>query len=81
MDQIKEKGFFLFVDRKKYGPFLDKYKPCYADLMGLCGIKFEVVYLDSGWVLPPKLPKKKSDPSTPLLEGIGFIPFSRKNKD
>ena len=76
---LAEKCFVITVDGVKFGPFLDKYRPRIAHLMNHKGISLEPVLIESGWVEfePPKEARAKKDCSTPLLEGIGFIPVPK----
>jgi hypothetical protein len=78
IESIRQQGFFLSVDGKKYGPFLEKHRAQYKDLHHRSGVTFTDVWLESGWVESTPTPKKPAkDKTCPLLEGIGFIPIVR----
>ncbi len=77
-DPKTEHCFTLEVDGQQYGPFLHKFRVQIASLEHLKGVVVADVWLTSGWVKyepPPKMTRK--DRSTPLLEGIGFVPMKR----
>ena len=73
-----EHCFTLEVDGQKYGPFLQKYRAQIKSLEHLKGVAVEDVWLERGWVkYEAQPPRARKDKSTPLLEGIGFIPVRK----
>lgn len=77
--------FTVTVDNKVFGPFLWKYRKHekILSIEHLSGVQLsKPITLETGWkpFVPPKPPRAKRDRSTPLLEGIGFVPVSRKEQ-
>ena len=83
-DEIKatvKDGFYLYVDGKKYGPFLEEHRTKYKNLNHLCGCKLEPVRLSTGWVEPAIAEKKPTkDKGMPLLDGLDFKPTPKVAK-
>lgn len=61
--QQRQTGFFLFVDGREYGPFLEKHRSEFSDLKHKKGVSFTAAAGRLEWVTPPqkeKHPKKES---------------------
>lgn len=76
-----QKCFTITVDGKKYGPFLWQYREHekIKSIERLAGISLSTPIYRAKWkpFAPPGPPRAKRDRSTPLLDGVGFVPASK----
>lgn len=75
----KKQCFTISVDGKVYGPFLHDHRPKVSKLENLKGMIIANVWTDK-WVefTPPPAKRVPKDRTTPLLDGIGFLPVPRQ---
>jgi len=78
-NMIKKKCFTITVDSKVFGPYLDSYRYRVAYMENKLGATFNTVWLTNGWLPWMKKPKERVviDNTTPLLDGLDFIPVPK----
>lgn len=79
--QMTQHCFRLFVDGKLVGTFLDRERKSFASLAQMKGVELRSCWLYNGWTRKPsKTIREIKDKTSPLLDGIGFIPVARRGK-
>ncbi|HBA72226.1 MAG TPA: hypothetical protein DCZ63_08580 [Geobacter sp.] len=74
--QLPVKHFFIIVDGKKYGPYLDERRKEFSSLEHKRGVEILTMWLKP--VPSPPKPRKTKQQHPSLLEEVGFVPQSKQ---